>query len=42
MCKCDFCKYSKPNGKCRWGSQAMREAYCEEAIERMIKALKGR
>lgn len=42
MCKCDFCVYSDAQGKCFWCLQSFREDYCEEAIERMIEALKGR
>lgn len=42
MRKCDFCKYSKPSGKCYWSSQAVRNTYCEKAIEKMIKVLSGR
>lgn len=40
MTKCDFCTKSLPNGGCWWSSIA-RESDCEEAIKRMIEALKG-
>ncbi len=45
MTKCDFCTQSSPKGKCLKGgildSKFLRESYCEEAIKRMEKALKG-
>lgn len=45
MTKCDFCTQSTPDGKCMkngyFDSQAVRQFYCEKAIERMEKALKG-
>lgn len=40
MTKCDFCTKSLPNGGCWWPSIA-RESDCEEAIKRMVEALKG-
>lgn len=41
MTKCDFCKYSSPDGKCYWSIPALRFSYCEEAIQRMMEALKA-
>lgn len=41
MKKCDFCTQSSPSGKCYWESQRVREEYCEKAIEKMVKFLKG-
>lgn len=39
MTKCDFCTQSSPSGKCFWSSTVARADYCEQAIERMVKAL---
>ena len=40
MTKCDFCTKSDPKGKCFFGTCVAREFYCEEAINKMIKAFK--
>ena len=41
MTKCDFCAYYNPNKKkCSWLS-FQRPIFCEEAIEKMTKALQG-
>ena len=41
MKKCDFCIYSQPNGQCHWTLQEYRKPYCEKAIKKMTKTLKG-
>lgn len=42
MKKCDLCKWSKPNGKCKWHTQCSRLQHCEEAIKNVIKASSGK
>ena len=39
LSKCDFCTGSLPDGKCKWiMCEGTREAECEIAIKRMVKA----
>ena len=40
MTKCDFCVYSDPKHGCYWGPLS-RIVHCEEAIQKMTKALMG-
>ncbi len=42
MKKCEFCRYSAPDGTCYWNSGAIRKQWCEIAINLMIKTLGGR
>lgn len=41
MTKCDFCGYYDVNKqRCSWSGLA-RLPYCERAVDKMVKALKG-
>lgn len=42
MTKCDFCPWSTPEGDCSFKRQDDRAFWCGEAIDKMVKALKGR
>lgn len=39
--KCDFCPWSTPEGKCYFTHHDDRAYWCGEAIDKMVKALKG-
>ena len=40
MTKCDFCTYYDPKRGC-WWTTLLRQSSCEEAIQKMTKALQG-
>lgn len=40
--KCDFCPWFTPEGMCYFSKQDSRAFWCGAAIDKMVKALKGR